>query len=235
MSAIQQVLAASAPSDTTPNPFSFTDQSNVALSTIITSNTITITGINTATNVSMSGGTSMAYSIAGGSFISSGGTITNGQTLQVRQLSSSSYSTAAGSVVTVGGTSTVWTVTTQAAPPPPIVFTPDPFFTNIMGGATAGTYYSSTVTISNLTPSTNYVFNSYAYLNGSPWPSSVAIDASPTLPLSGAYTGGAFVVTSNSSGIIYANVRALFPGNSGAQMTNFITLAGTDFTWFIYN
>ncbi|MCL7420080.1 MAG: hypothetical protein M8364_04155 [Methylobacter sp.] len=42
--------------DTTPNPFSFTDQTDVSLDTVETSNTITVSGINASTAISMTGG-----------------------------------------------------------------------------------------------------------------------------------------------------------------------------------
>ncbi|MBN1833990.1 MAG: C10 family peptidase, partial [Deltaproteobacteria bacterium] len=43
--------------DTTPDQFTFDTQPDVALSTVITSNSITVTGINTATPISITGGT----------------------------------------------------------------------------------------------------------------------------------------------------------------------------------
>ncbi len=49
-------------SDTTPDPFTFTDQTDVALSTLVTSNSITVTGINAPVPISIIGG---EYSMAG--------------------------------------------------------------------------------------------------------------------------------------------------------------------------
>lgn len=98
--------------DTTPNAFAFTDQTGIALSTLTTSNTLTISGINTATPVSVSGGGSPKISINGGAWGVSG-SITNGQSLRVQLTSSASGNTTVAATVTVGGVSDNWSVTTQ--------------------------------------------------------------------------------------------------------------------------
>ena len=76
--------------DTTPNPFTFTDQTGVAHNTLITSNTITVTGIDAGASISISGG---QYSRNGGAFTSSKGTTYNGENIQVRHTSATAYST----------------------------------------------------------------------------------------------------------------------------------------------
>lgn len=98
--------------DTTPNAFAFTDQTGIALSTLTTSNTLTISGINTTTPVSVSGGGSPKISINGGAWGTSG-SINNGQSLRVQLTSSASGNTAVTATVTVGGASDIWSVTTQ--------------------------------------------------------------------------------------------------------------------------
>ena len=100
--------------DTTPDAFSFTDETDVALSTIITSNSININGINTSTPVSVSGDGSPEIRINGGSWATSG-SITDGQSLEVRLTSSGSNSTAHTATVDVGGVTDVWSVTTASA------------------------------------------------------------------------------------------------------------------------
>jgi hypothetical protein len=106
-------------SDTTPNAFSFTDQTNVALSTPIISNTITISGIDTASPLTITGG---QYSINGGAFASAATTVVNGNTVAVRVTSSGTNSTAVSATLTIGGVSDTFTVTTLAlvASPPTI-------------------------------------------------------------------------------------------------------------------
>lgn len=98
--------------DTTPNPFTFTDQSNVALSTIITSNTITVAGIDAPSNMTITGG---QYSKNGGAFASAATTVVAGDTVQVRGTSSASNSTAVNVVLTIGGVSDTFTITTLSA------------------------------------------------------------------------------------------------------------------------
>lgn len=95
--------------DTTPDAFTFTDQTNVALSSTITSAAITVSGINSAATITSSGGTFDINS--SGTFISSG-TVNNGDTVRARVTSSSSNSTAVNCVVTIGGVSDTFTATT---------------------------------------------------------------------------------------------------------------------------
>ncbi len=105
--------AACTSDDGTPNAFSFTDQTGVAVSTQVTSNTVTISGINVSAGVSVSGQGSPQVSINGGAWVTSG-TITNGQSLRVRLTSASSGSTTHAATVTVGGLSDNWTVATAS-------------------------------------------------------------------------------------------------------------------------
>ena len=98
--------------DTSPDPFTFTAQIDIARSTIIYSNTVTITGIDMATPISISGG---YYALDGGAYTSAAGTVNNGQTVRVYVMSSSAYSTVTTATLTVGDYSTMFTVTTLAS------------------------------------------------------------------------------------------------------------------------
>ena len=95
--------------DLEPDAFSFTDQTDVAVSTQITSNTITVAGITSAAAISVTGG---EYAINGGSYTSDVGTVENGNTVTVRHTSSGSFSTATNTVLTIGGVSDTFTSTT---------------------------------------------------------------------------------------------------------------------------
>lgn len=99
--------------DTTPNAFTFTDQTNVELSTLATSANITPTGYDGPVTVSVSGQGSPQVSINGGAW-GSGGNINPGQTLAVRLTSSAAYLTTLTATVTVGGTSDNWTVQSRS-------------------------------------------------------------------------------------------------------------------------
>jgi len=97
--------------DTTPDAFTFTDVANAALSTVQTSNAITVSGINGTANVSITGGT---YSKNSGPYTSSGGTCVNGDRFTVRHTSSGSNSTAVNTTLTIGGVGDTFTSTTLA-------------------------------------------------------------------------------------------------------------------------
>lgn len=98
--------------DTTPTPFTFTNMTSVAVSTVVTSAPITVSGINAPAPISVAGGT---YSIGSGAFVSTAGTVTNGQTVRVRHTSSASNNTVTTTTLTIGGVSGTFTSTTEAA------------------------------------------------------------------------------------------------------------------------
>ncbi|MEM6730006.1 MAG: hypothetical protein AAF658_00535 [Myxococcota bacterium] len=99
-------------SDATPDDFVFVDQSDVALGEVITSNTVSITGINTSASISVTDG---EYSIDGGAFTSAAGTINNNQTVAVRHTSSASINTSTNTTLSVGNVSDTFTSTTADA------------------------------------------------------------------------------------------------------------------------
>ena len=98
--------------DTTPNAFNFVDQANIAISTVITSAAVTITGITGSAPVSVIGG---SYSVGCGATFTSGvGTITNNQTICVRHTSAATGGTVTNTTLTVGGVTDTFTSTTAA-------------------------------------------------------------------------------------------------------------------------
>jgi hypothetical protein len=106
-------LLAGAGDDTTPDVFSFTDQSGVGLSGTTTSAAVTVTGIDAAADITVSGGT---YSINGGAFTAVAGTVSSGDEVRARHTSSASYLTATNTVVTIGGVSDTFTSITAGDP-----------------------------------------------------------------------------------------------------------------------
>ncbi len=102
-----------AASDTTPDAFTFTDQTGASLSTVTTSNSITVTGIDASAPISITGG---EYAINGGSYTSSPGTVSLNDTVTLRVTSSGSYSTTVDVTLNIGGVTDTWSVTTQAQP-----------------------------------------------------------------------------------------------------------------------
>lgn len=108
------------PADTTPEFFTFIDQTNVALATLTTSAPVFITGLNAGTPIAVANG---QYSIGcTGTFTVALGTISNDQTVCVRQTSSPAPDTTTDTVLTIGGVSDTFSVTTV-----PADTTPDPF------------------------------------------------------------------------------------------------------------
>ena len=107
------------PPDTTPVTFTFSHQGGQTPSTTVTSNEITITGINAAAPISITGG---EYSIEGGAFTSAAGTVTNNQRVRIRLTASPQFSTALTATLIVGGVSAAFTATTVDADTTPAAF-----------------------------------------------------------------------------------------------------------------
>ena len=103
--------------DTTPNAFSFTDDTGATPNAVLISNSITVSGVDPATPIAINV-TGGEYSVNGGAFTSTAGSVVLGDTVRARGTASSSYSTAVNIAVTIGGVSDTYTITTQAAPPP---------------------------------------------------------------------------------------------------------------------
>jgi hypothetical protein len=103
--------------DTSPSAFSFTDVSSVPLSTLQTSNTITIAGLGASDSATaaISGDASSQLQKNGGSWVSGPVTVVNGDTLAVRHTSAGTNSASVNTTLTVGSTSDTFTSTTAAA------------------------------------------------------------------------------------------------------------------------
>jgi uncharacterized delta-60 repeat protein len=100
------------PPDTTPDGFSFTDQTGLPPNAEVQSNEITVAGINAPAPISVVGG---EYSINGGAFTATAGTVANGERVRVRVTASGSYSTTVSATLTIGGVSDTFSVTTKPA------------------------------------------------------------------------------------------------------------------------
>jgi alpha-tubulin suppressor-like RCC1 family protein/pimeloyl-ACP methyl ester carboxylesterase len=97
-----------------PDPFSFTPVTGAAISSVVQSNAITVTGLTTPATISISGGT---YSIGcTTSFTAIVGTISNGQNVCVQQTSSPFSGATTTAFLTIGSASGSFSVTTQAVP-----------------------------------------------------------------------------------------------------------------------
>ena len=104
-----------APRDSIPSTFTFADQTTVNPNILITSDSITIMGINIAASIIVAGG---EYAINGGGFTTLNGIIQNMQTVVVRQTSSTNTLTETNVTLTIGGVSDTFTVKTRDNIPP---------------------------------------------------------------------------------------------------------------------
>ncbi|MFT6753524.1 MAG: photosystem II stability/assembly factor-like uncharacterized protein [Candidatus Azotimanducaceae bacterium] len=99
--------------DTSPNDFSFVASINVALDSLITSESITVSGVTSAVPISITGG---QYSINDAAFSDNNNLISAGDSLVIQVMSSSQYATDSFTTVTVGDLSRTFSVSTIAAP-----------------------------------------------------------------------------------------------------------------------
>ncbi|MBL8225513.1 MAG: hypothetical protein JNM50_09290 [Chromatiales bacterium] len=106
--------------DTSPDPINFAAQIDVPLSTLVTSNTVTITGIDAPTPISVTDG---EYSINGGAFTSAAGNVVADDEVQVRQTSSATSETTTNTFLVVGDQNATFSVTTGDTTPGPFSFT----------------------------------------------------------------------------------------------------------------
>ena len=98
------------------DPFTFADRTGVAKSTVITSESDTLTGTGSSSlAISVSGGNSVQYSVNGGAFTSAAGTVNLGDKIVTRHTSSSADATSVTTSVTVGSYTTTFKSTTAAA------------------------------------------------------------------------------------------------------------------------
>ena len=99
--------------DTDPDAFTFEAQTNVRPGDFVTSNEVTITGIEVPAHISVISG---AYSIGCTStFTLDPATIASGDTVCVRQEASGQPSTSKTTTLTIGGSAAIFTTTTRAA------------------------------------------------------------------------------------------------------------------------
>ncbi|EKD58475.1 MAG: hypothetical protein ACD_56C00116G0008 [uncultured bacterium] len=150
--------------DVTPDAFAFADQVDVALGSPITSDPITVTGINSPAAISIVGG---EYEINGsGTFTSEAGTVENGNTVVVRVTSSASFSTPTDATLSISGVSDVFSATTLADPTDAI---PDQFtFTDLVDVALASLVSSDPITVAGInSPTAISIIGGEYEINGS--------------------------------------------------------------------
>ena len=95
--------------------FSFPSKTGVPLTTLITSDPITIADLTAAAEISVS--PSSAYAINSGSYVTTIGTVVNGDTVTVQHTSAATGATAKVTILTIGGVTGTFTSTTLALAP----------------------------------------------------------------------------------------------------------------------
>ena len=189
----------------TASAFTFTNVVNAVLTTVYTSNTITVAGIVGAgvTNpISITGAGS--YSKNGAAYTTSAGTVVNGDTITLRDTSAAANDI---TTVTIGATTSTWVVTTNA--------TVSIAKLTIGTGATGAGLYRS-----------QYVSTSDGYTaTGTAGPGFIEADKSPDIPpakfhfetlLSSIGGGGAFYIGACDAALAVGPAVSTVPGNASA-------------------
>lgn len=107
------VVPSAGASDDTPAQISFTDQSGVAISTVIVSAAVTLTDFDSGTAEATGG----EIDVNGDANWQTSRAVVDGDQIRARHTSSASYLTAINTVVTIGGVSDTFTSTTASAYP----------------------------------------------------------------------------------------------------------------------
>ncbi len=100
---------------TTPSPFDITNLSNQSLSTVVTTNAITVSGINVAVSATTTLGTIVKNGLDTGLAST---TVNNGNTVALRLTTAGLFSTIQMGTLTIGGVTDNFSVMTEAVPAP---------------------------------------------------------------------------------------------------------------------
>ena len=131
----------------TPKPFTFLANTVARPSTVVTSESKVLSGINTAAAISVAGG---EYSINGGVFTAAPGTVSNGQSVRVRLTTGAEFQSTQSVNLMVGSYTTRFDVTTVAADRIPNAFA----FAPISGVLLNSQVVSATLTIGGINAAT---------------------------------------------------------------------------------
>lgn len=197
---LQQVLLLTGSSSSGPDPdsFNFADQTDVDTSTVITSDTITLTGGFFNKTVTRGAGCD-SFSVNGGSFIAGPlNSVYSGDTLAIKQTSSASNGHTTTATISVGATDSTWSVTTMSSQPDSFNFTNQPY----VDKSTAIT--SDTVTLSGgFSNKTATCTNCTVSINGGSFVSGpvTGVDSGDTLAIKQT-ASSSFGTTTNASVIV---------------------------------
>jgi hypothetical protein len=108
-------LFAAVQNDKTPDVFAFVDKTGVDLNVVLTSNAITVSGINVKVSISISGG---KFSINDAAFRAGSATVSNGDAIKVQVSSSNSYDTTKNVILKIGSITDTFSITTKSKEKP---------------------------------------------------------------------------------------------------------------------
>ncbi|MEO7762015.1 MAG: hypothetical protein ABIS68_08915 [Casimicrobiaceae bacterium] len=209
------------PADTTPDPFSFVAQNGVALSALVTSNAITVTGISAAAPISVAGG---SYSVNGAAYVTAAGTVNQGASVTVRLISSATNSTQTCAALSIGGVLGQFCATTLAPPPDT---TPDAFsFVTQTGVAVNAQVTSNAITISGINAAAPISVTGGSYsVNGAAYVATAGT-VNQGDSVSVRLTSSASSSTQTCAALVIGGVSASFCAITGsAQVNPVVTLA----------
>ncbi|MDO9607225.1 MAG: SGNH/GDSL hydrolase family protein [Brevundimonas sp.] len=221
--------------DTTPDVFGFEDVTDAALDQVITSNAITVAGINGPANISIEGGT---FSKNGGPYSATARTVVADDQVRIRVISAATNSAAVNATLTIGGVADTFTVTTAALPADA---TPEAFtFVDVTGATTSTAYESNAVTVAGINTAANLSINGGEYqVNGGAWASAartvVAGDVVKVRATSSAEGATAVNVVLTIGGVADTYTITTQAMGGGEQVTNIPAHANLREAFGIYN
>lgn len=152
--------------DTIPDDFNFAVKTGVALSTVATSDPITVSGINDSAVISITGADG-TYSVNGGAYTSAAGTVEKDDIITVRLTSSSANNEAVSTTLHIGGVTGTFSVTTETGGAATDTM-PDGFtFTAQTGAAISTITTSAPITVNGINAAASISISGGAYsING---------------------------------------------------------------------
>lgn len=154
--------------DMTPDALAFVALSDVTRSTMQTSESVAIGGVDTSVRISVANGT---YSLNGGAFTATAGTAVAGDVVQLRHTSSASFDSTVTTTLSVGRSSAIFSSTTYARDS-----SPDPFSFPDQANVPQNTHViSEPVTITGINDFTRIAIDpdSYYSIDGRPFTNTV--------------------------------------------------------------
>ena len=181
--------------DTLPTAFSFNAEADALPGSTVSSNPITIEGINTGSAITISNG---EYAIDGGAFTASAGEIAPGQQVVVRLVAANSFSTSTTATLTIGGVSANFEATTVAEDTSPDAFS----FAPLTGAVFNEVVVSDAITVVGINSSAAIAISGGEY----------ALDG-------GSFTSSAGEVNANQSVVVRVTAANTFNTPTTATLT----------------